>query len=81
MDNKILKFKFYSDPGHGWLAVKLALLHKLEIADAITHYSYVKGKTVYLEEDSDVTTLFTTLKARNIEYQVVHSKNRSLEQH
>lgn len=45
--------KFYSDPGHGWIAVKRDLLQQLNIADKITPYSYQKGKTVYLEEDCD----------------------------
>lgn len=47
------RFKFYSDPGHGWLAVKRQLLTDLNIADKISMFSYQKGKTVYLEEDSD----------------------------
>lgn len=54
MQNKV--FKSYSDPGHGWLAVKRAELNVLGIADKITRFSYQKGKTVYLEEDQDVTT-------------------------
>ena len=49
-----IKFKFYADAGHGWLAVKRDLLIKLEILDKITHYSYQRGKTVYLEEDCDM---------------------------
>jgi hypothetical protein len=44
---------FYSDPGHAWLAVKRKELIKLGILDKITHYSYQKGGTVYLEEDDD----------------------------
>lgn len=54
MQNKV--FKSYSDPGHGWLAVKRAYLHALGIAHKITRFSYQKGQTVYLEEDQDVTT-------------------------
>ena len=48
-------FKFYSDSGHGWLAVKRQELENLGLVNAISHYSYVKGKTVYLEEDRDAT--------------------------
>ncbi len=48
-------YKFYSDAGHGWLAVKRAELVHLGIADKISHYSYQRGKTVYLEEDCDAT--------------------------
>ena len=45
--------RFYSDPGHGWLAVKFALLVDLGLVFKISAYSYHKGNTVYLEEDSD----------------------------
>ncbi len=44
---------FYTDPGHGWLAVKRAELEKLGILDKISHFSYQRGGTVYLEEDCD----------------------------
>lgn len=51
-------YKLYSDPGHGWLAVKRAELIKLDILSKITHCSYQSrsGKTVYLEEDCDLST-------------------------
>lgn len=62
----MLKIKFYSDPGHGWGAVKRKVLDQLGIADKITYYSYMKGGTVYLEEDCDLALLVNTLKARNI---------------
>lgn len=60
MINKV--FKSYSDPGHGWLAVKRADLHTLGIADKITRFSYQRGNTVYLEEDCDVTLFFKVFK-------------------
>lgn len=52
------KYKFYSDSGHGWLAVKTSELIALGILGKITAYSYQSksGKTVYLEEDCDATT-------------------------
>ena len=48
--------KFHSDAGHGWLAVKVGLLEDLGITDQITGFSYIRGKTAYLEEDVDATT-------------------------
>lgn len=60
MINKV--FKSYSDPGHGWLAVKRSDLHALGIADKITRFSYQRGNTVYLEEDCDVTLFFKAFK-------------------
>jgi len=61
-----LKVKFYSDPGHGWVAVKRQLLVDLGILDKITLYSYQKGNTVYLEEDCDFSTLMTALSNKGI---------------
>ena len=50
---KSQKYTFYADPGHAWLKVPRIELHKLGIADKISHCSYQKGLFVYLEEDCD----------------------------
>ena len=52
------RYKFYSDPGHGWLAVKRSELAALGIEADITSFSMQSpaGGTVYLEEDMDVST-------------------------
>ena len=55
-------FKTYSDPGHGWIAVKISLLERLGIADKITPFSYMRGKTAYLEEDCDATRFVMAYK-------------------
>ena len=57
-------FKHYSDPGHGWVAVKRELIDSLGLADKITYFSYCKGKTVYLEEDLDAPTVLDALTKR-----------------
>jgi len=49
-------YTFYSDPGHGWIAVPRAELVALGIDGQITSYSYQKGDMVYLEEDCDYAT-------------------------
>ena len=54
MKNKT--YIFHSDPGHGWLAVKKSELTELGIYGQISQYSYMKGDTVYLEEDCDAYT-------------------------
>ena len=59
-------FKFYADPGHGWLAVKRDALFDLGVADKITMYSYQRGATVYLEEDCDMVTFVHALQARGV---------------
>lgn len=50
------QYVFHCDPGHGWLAVKRSELVFLGILEKITPYSYMKGDTVYLEEDLDAAT-------------------------
>lgn len=61
-----LTYNFYSDPGHGWLEVKLDELEVLGIRDKISHYSYIKGDTVYLEEDCDMATFMNAMEAQGI---------------
>lgn len=68
---KVNKMKFYSDAGHGWYAVKRSLIEKLGIATKISHFSYQKGSTVYVEEDGDALTLMTALEAAKEPYTVV----------
>jgi hypothetical protein len=51
----------YADSGHGWGKVNKALLHKLGIADKISHYSYMREGKAYLEEDLDLSILITAL--------------------
>lgn len=47
---------FHADGGHGWLAVKMQALIDLGILESISPFSYMKGSTVYLEEDMDAGT-------------------------
>lgn len=60
------RYNYFQDPGHGWVRVKMNELIELGIADKISSYSYVSasGKSVYLEEDLDLSTF---LSAKNIE--------------
>ena len=66
----VMKKVFHSDPGHGWLAVKISDLKMLGIESKITPYSYVKGKTVYLEEDCDMSEFITAAKSKGIDVEV-----------
>lgn len=67
---------FYTDPGHGWLAVPLSELERLGIADKISTYSYMSGDVAYLEEDCDAP-LF--IKAAGItEFREVNTDNESI---
>jgi hypothetical protein len=55
-------YKVYSDAGHAWVAVKRAELARLGLINHISSFSYQKGQTVYLEEDSDATKFISTFK-------------------
>lgn len=74
-----MKIKFYSDPGHGWGAVKRKVLEELGIAHKVTHHSYQKGGTVYLEEDCDLPKLVTALdtKGVTVTYEQKYTDGRS----
>ena len=65
---KNLQFRFYSDPGHGWLAVRMNLIYALGIQDQISGYSYRTGDTAYLEEDGDLSTFARAMEARGFPF-------------
>jgi len=69
--NKQIKIKYYSDPGHGWFAVKRDLLINLGVERYVSQYSYTRGKTAYLEEDCDASLLFKALQDRGLRYEIV----------
>jgi hypothetical protein len=71
---KTKSYKFYSDSGHGWVAVKIDELINLGIADKISRYSYRKNQTAYLEEDGDMT-LFVRAKMARGEIVTVKEKH------
>jgi hypothetical protein len=58
-------FNFYSDPGHGWVKVPIALLRELYIERKISKYSYVNNGNAYLEEDCDAGTFISAFMERN----------------
>ena len=64
---KTRKFDFYADPGHGWLKVGIGTLNKFGVVDGITSFSYVRGRNVFLEEDSDATRFINAMKEHDIE--------------
>jgi hypothetical protein len=72
----VMEKVFHSDPGHGWLAVKVSDLKMLGIETKISSFSYVKGKTVYLEEDCDMSTFIEAAKAKGIEVKVKEGNQR-----
>ena len=74
-----MKYRFYTDPGHGWLEVRFEELFRLGIYKNITPYSYSKGDKVYLEEDCDASLFLKVKKERgeNVEINHIHTDNDS----
>jgi hypothetical protein len=66
-----MKIMYYTDGGHGWAACKIDTLRALGIANQVSHYSYMRGKTAYLEEDCDFDLLMRALIAKGQEYTIV----------
>ena len=58
-------YTFYCDPSHAWLKVPKRALVDLGIEKQITHFSYIRGDYVYLEEDCDAGTFLDAAKNRN----------------
>ena len=63
----------YTDPSHGWAKVPLSELHKLDIADKISTYSYIhkNGLYAYLEEDCDLSTYLKALDDNGIKFRMI----------
>ena len=64
-------YTFHCDAAHGWIEVKYSELVRLGIDHAISDYSFIKGDTVYLEEDSDRFKWDTAKKQRGESYKVI----------
>ena len=63
---KNLKLNYFTDPGHGWVSVKLQTLIDLGIADKVSYYSYMRGSSAYLEEDCDLGLLYQACDSRGL---------------
>jgi hypothetical protein len=74
-----MKFKFHTDPGHGWVEVPHTLIKKLNIGDRISGYSYMTDDAAYLEEDCDMAQLGLALEDRGdtLELEYSHSNHYS----
>jgi hypothetical protein len=60
--------KHHSDASHGWLEVSksMARLHLREKYLQISCFSFMRGKTLYLEEDSDAPLLIEAMRKAGI---------------
>ena len=67
---KTRSFRFYSDPGHGWVRVPIPFLVQIIGADwrkVFTPFSYERGTYVYLEEDEDAARFIQRSRTAGIE--------------
>lgn len=73
-------FKFFEDPGHGWLRVDKQSVETVGLTrDSFTVYSYAYGPWFYLEEDCDASTFLKAYEAKHGTRPVIkcHTSNRS----
>jgi hypothetical protein len=76
---KELTYNYYSDPGHGWLEVKLDELVELGIKNKISHYSYIRGDAVFLEEDCDMSTYMNAMESKGLTIKLSYINEREKE--
>lgn len=67
-----IEYTFYSDPGHGWLAVSMDELELLGIRKQVSPYSYRSGTIAYLEEDCDMALFMNAMQAQGVEVKLKH---------
>jgi len=65
---------YHHDSGHGWLAVKRSEIESLNILHKISHCSFQKGSTVYLEEDCDVGLYLKAMQDKRIRVKFEQAK-------
>lgn len=66
----MIKLHSKHDPSHGWLQVPMKLIHRLNIADKISTYSYKAGGYAFLEEDCDWETFHRAMEQKGLTYSV-----------
>lgn len=66
------KYKYYSDPSHGWLEVPFIDIYNLSLQNVISVYSYRNKDMVYLEHDQDASTFTIECKNKGIDFEIDH---------
>lgn len=64
-------YTYHTDPGHGWLEVSRHEVERLGIAGEISHYSYQRNGTLFLEEDCDMTRFLAAKDAKGEPWKIV----------
>jgi len=75
-----MQYKYFQDPGHGWIEVSIAELRRLNIDGHISPYSYRNGHFAYLEEDCDASAWSQAKRAAGEEFEIIelHTNNDSI---
>jgi hypothetical protein len=61
-----MTFKFFSDPGHGWLRVDVQSAESVGLAPgSFSRFSYRQSHWLYLEEDCDASLFVTAYLKKN----------------
>lgn len=75
------QYKFFSDPGHGWLEVPMAQVRKAGIQNKVSGYSYRKTignvEYAYLEEDCDAGLFVNTIGQENMDVVFINLDNEA----
>jgi hypothetical protein len=74
-----MKYKYYTDPGHGWLEVPVEELQRLNLIGKLSASSYVSNnrKLAYLEEDCDMGLFFKARGEEGVDMETIHSNTDS----
>ena len=72
--SNVIKCRWHVDAGHEWLAVKFKDLIDLGIALDISPYSYMRGKTAYLEGDCDAGLFYKAAEKRGLRVDAVQAR-------
>jgi hypothetical protein len=82
---KEVTLKHHSDSAHGWLEVSksMARLHLREKYLQISCFSFMRGKTLYLEEDSDAPLLIEAMREAgiNIKFEELDTEDSPIRQY
>lgn len=83
--DKVVTLKFHSDSAHGWLEVskQLARLHLREKYLHISSFSYMRGNTLYLEEDCDAPLLIQAMREAglNVKFEEINTEDSPIRQY
>ena len=64
----MIRFKYISDPGHGWLEVNLKDFPFAQ--KSATGFGFKNGDFIYLEEDVEAIDFLVELRQRGIAFEV-----------